>query len=115
MRRRTTLAAALSILAALAVAGPAGAATPLRYVAMGDSYSAASGNVPPDPTAPPQCLRSTVNYPHLIASRLTASLTDVTCGGAETKDYTSSQYSGVAPQLNAVQSSTQLITMTIGG
>ena len=26
-------------------------------------------HLPPDPTAPPQCLRSTVNYPHLIAER----------------------------------------------
>ena len=115
MRRRTALFAALSALVTLAVTGPASAATPLRYVAMGDSYSAASGNVPPDLTAPPQCLRSTVNYPHVIAARITASLTDVTCGGAETKDYAGSQSPGVAPQLNAVQSNTQLITMTIGG
>lgn len=115
MRRRTALVAVLSALTALAVAGPSSAATPLRYVAMGDSYSAASGNLPPDPTAAPQCLRSTVNYPHVIAARLKASLTDVTCGAAQTKDYTNSQYPGVAPQLDAVRSTTQLITMTIGG
>ena len=35
--------------------------------------------------------------------------------GAETKDYFTSQYQGVAPQLNAVHANTQLITMTIGG
>ncbi len=115
MRRRSALFAVVSAVAALAVATPSSAATPLRYVAMGDSYSAASGNLPPDPTAAPQCLRSTVNYPHVIASRLHAGLTDVTCGAAETKDYRSSQYPGVAPQLDAVQSNTQLITMTIGG
>jgi lysophospholipase L1-like esterase len=95
---------------------PADAAVaPLRYVAMGDSYSAASGNVPPDPTAAPQCLRSTVNYPHVIASQVNVRLTDVTCGGADTSDYFTAQYSGVAPQLDAVQSNTQLVTMTIGG
>lgn len=82
---------------------------------MGDSYSAASGNVPPDLTAAPECARSTVNYPHVIAAKLGAALTDVTCGGADTSDYASSQYPGVAPQLSALQSSTQLVTMTIGG
>ena len=37
--------------------------TALRYVALGDSYSAASGVLPPDPTAPPQCLRSISKLP----------------------------------------------------
>jgi lysophospholipase L1-like esterase len=87
----------------------------LRYVAMGDSYSAASGNLPPDPTAAPQCLRSTVNYPHVLAAAVPVQLTDVTCGGAETGDYFTGQYPGVAAQLDAVKSNTQLVTMTIGG
>jgi lysophospholipase L1-like esterase len=87
---------------------------PLRYVAMGDSYSAASGVLPPDPTSP-LCARSTANYPHLIAATTGARLTDVTCGAAETKDFTESQYPGVAPQLDAVHRRTQLVTMTIGG
>jgi lysophospholipase L1-like esterase len=91
------------------------ASSPLRYVALGDSYSAASGVLPPDLTAPPQCLRSTRNYPHVIAQRLGAQLTDVTCGAAETSHFFTSQYSGVPPQLNAVNKWKQLITMTIGG
>lgn len=116
MRRLiAVLFAALTAAGVLAWAGPVGASTaPLRYVALGDSYSAASGNVPPDPTSP-ACLRSTVNYPHDIAAALHAQLTDVTCGGAETSDYFTGQYPGVAPQLDAVQKNTQLITMTIGG
>jgi lysophospholipase L1-like esterase len=103
--------------AAVCVTGSAGHAAPAltRYVAMGDSYSAASGNVPPDPTASPACLRSTRNYPHMLAGFLGAQLTDVTCGGAETSDYSTSQYPGVAPQLDALSTSTQLVTMTIGG
>ncbi|MEO6702517.1 MAG: SGNH/GDSL hydrolase family protein [Jatrophihabitantaceae bacterium] len=106
----------MSVVSTVALASPTGAATgPLRYVALGDSYSAASGNLPPDLTAPPQCLRSTVNYPHVIAGRIGAQLTDVSCGAAETKDYASAQYPGVAPQLNALSASTQLVTMTIGG
>ena len=39
----------------------------LDYVALGDSYSAASGVLPPDLAAPLQCLRSIRNYPHVIA------------------------------------------------
>jgi lysophospholipase L1-like esterase len=105
------LAAAICTLALVAQA----AAAPLRYVALGDSYSAASGVLPPDPTAPPQCLRSLRNYPHVIAKATGAQLTDVTCGAAETKDFFEPQYDGVAPQLDAVRQGTQLVTMTIGG
>ena len=114
MRR---LAAVLTILAAtigVVIAAPAGATSGPRYVALGDSYSAASGNVPPDLSSP-LCARSTVNYPHVIAAAVHAQLTDATCGAAETKDFAGSQYPGVAPQLDAVQPNTQLITMTIGG
>ena len=116
MRRLVALVVTFMSAVALCVAGPASATiAPLRYVALGDSYSAASGNVPPDPTASPVCLRSTANYPHVIAGEIAVQLTDVTCGGAETKDYFTSQYQGVAPQLDAVHANTQLITMTIGG
>ncbi|SHG18879.1 GDSL-like Lipase/Acylhydrolase family protein [Jatrophihabitans endophyticus] len=119
MRRfATVLVTACAAVSAVAVLGPSpvgAAASPLRYVALGDSYSAASGTLPPDPTAAPQCLRSTVNYPHVIAATIKATLTDVTCGGAETGDYFEAQYPGVAPQLDAVSARTQLITMTIGG
>lgn len=114
MRRLIAVSTIALAAAGVLIAAPAGATTSPRYVALGDSYSAASGNVPPDPSSP-LCLRSTVNYPHVIAAAVHAQLTDVTCGGAETKDFTSSQYPGVAPQLDAVQSDTQLITMTIGG
>jgi GDSL-like lipase/acylhydrolase family protein len=119
MHRRAVLAALTA--AAAAVVTVAAATTPtqaaagtLRYVALGDSYSAASGVLPPDPTSP-LCMRSTANYPHLIAARTGARLTDVTCGAAETKDFFESQYPGVAPQLDSVARNTQLVTMTIGG
>jgi lysophospholipase L1-like esterase len=91
------------------------AAAPLAYVALGDSYSAASGVLPPDPTAPLQCLRSTRNYPHVLATQIGAELTDVSCGAAETNDFFTSQYSGIPPQLDALDQDTQLVTMTIGG
>lgn len=86
-----------------------------RYVAMGDSYSAASGVLPLVPTAPPQCLRSLRNYPHVIAQRTGARLTDVTCGAADTHDYFTAQHPGMKPQLAALGTRTRLVTMTIGG
>jgi lysophospholipase L1-like esterase len=112
--RRLTVAVVAAILAVVVVAQSA-AAAPLRYVALGDSYSAASGVLPPDLSAPLPCLRSTRNYPHAIAARTGAQLTDVTCGAAETSHFFDSQYPGVAPQLEALKKDTQLVTMTIGG
>jgi lysophospholipase L1-like esterase len=114
--RRLAIAVACAVVA-LAVAAAQAAATtpPLRYVALGDSYSAASGVLPPDLTAPPQCLRSIRNYPHVIAGETGAKLVDVTCGAADTSHFFGSQYPGVAPQLDALKPDTQLVTMTIGG
>src|SRR4051794_35699854 len=99
MRSRRQFLAVLSILAALAtlaVSAQSAPAAGLRYVALGDSYSAASGVLPVDPTAP-QCLRSTRDYPHDIAAATGAQLTDVTCGAAETGDFFEGQYPGTAP------------------
>jgi hypothetical protein len=117
MHRRTlaSLLAGIATVAAVAASTPSQAAPgPLRYVALGDSYSAASGVLPPDPTSP-LCASSTSNYPHVIAAKTGARLIDVTCGAAETKDFSTSQYPGVAPQLDALHRRTQLVTMTIGG
>jgi lysophospholipase L1-like esterase len=109
-------ACALSALAFLLLGVPSSSATtPLRYVALGDSYSAASGVLPPDPTAHPMCLRSTSNYPNVLAAATGAQLTDVTCGGADTGDFFAPQYDGVPPQLDAVTADAELVTMTIGG
>jgi hypothetical protein len=115
-RRIRWFALAVACVAVFVAAAPAQATTPASpYVALGDSYSAASGVVPPDLAAPPQCLRSALNYPKVIAGRTGAQLTDVTCGAADTSHFFTSQYQGVAPQLDAVTSSTRLVTMTIGG
>src|SRR4029453_15989281 len=106
----------LAALVGLVVAPPASEATPpVTYVALGDSYSAASGVLPPDPEARPWCLRSTSNYPHLIAAATGAELTDVTCGAADPSDYFPPQYQDVPPQLDAVTADADLVTMTIGG
>lgn len=116
---RRLLAAATAAAAALSLVTTSSAAqadtAPLNYVALGDSYSAASGVLPPDPSAPLLCLRSTRNYPHVLAAATGADLTDVTCGAAETRHFTSAQYPGVAPQVDALAADTDLVTMTIGG
>jgi lysophospholipase L1-like esterase len=116
MRRLGVLVPLLLTAALLAVLpGPASARPRPDYVALGDSYSAASGVLPVDLSAFPGCLRSTRNYPHVIARRTGARLTDVTCGAATTAHFSQSQYPGVAPQLDALSASTDLVTMTIGG
>lgn len=112
---RRLFVSAVGLLTAIGLATPAAAATPIDYVALGDSYSAASGVLPADPAAPLLCLRSSRNYPHVIAAATGDRLTDVTCGAAETKHFTAGQYPGVAPQLDAVHADTDLVTMTIGG
>ncbi|MET9494049.1 SGNH/GDSL hydrolase family protein [Streptomyces sp. NPDC006552] len=115
-RKHLAAAAVTTAVAGLGLTVPAQAAPgPLPYVALGDSYSAASGVLPLDPAASLLCARSTANYPHVLAERVGAALTDVTCGGAQTKDFAAAQYPGVAPQLDALSAQTRLVTMTIGG
>ena len=116
-RLRRIAVTAICAICGFAAAAPAAQAHlgPLSYVALGDSYSAASGVLPPDLTAPPECLRSSLNYPKVIAGQIGADLTDVTCGAAETSHFFTSQYDGVAPQLDALSRDTRLVTMTIGG
>ncbi|PVZ03970.1 SGNH/GDSL hydrolase family protein [Actinomycetospora cinnamomea] len=87
----------------------------VEYVNMGDSFSAASGVLPPAPGAPPQCLQSARNWGHVLADRWDYELTDVSCGGADTGDYTAPQYPGVPPQVEALSDETDVVTMTIGG
>ncbi|MFH8798327.1 SGNH/GDSL hydrolase family protein [Streptomyces sp. NPDC017936] len=114
---RRVMAASIASAGALALTltgTPSHATAPLDYAALGDSYAAASGVLPVD-VSNLLCLRSTANYPHVIASRTGARLTDVTCGAAQTKDFTQAQYPGVAPQVNALDADTDLVTVTIGG
>jgi len=111
----STVAVSAVAVGALAIPSQADTADELNYVALGDSYSAASGVLPLDPSVTPLCARSTRNYPHVIASATSAKLTDMTCGGAQTKDFTAAQYPGVKPQFDALSADTDLVTLTIGG
>jgi lysophospholipase L1-like esterase len=118
-RAVVTVAATLGLVAAptgLAAASTAPTVSPgADYVNMGDSYSAGSGILPPAPGADLRCSQSALNWAHDLARSHGYDLTDVSCGGATTSDYTSSQFVGVAPQLDALSPDTDLVTMTIGG
>ncbi|BDB45695.1 MULTISPECIES: SGNH/GDSL hydrolase family protein [Mycobacterium] len=102
--------------AAAPPAGPGSASRP-RYVAMGDSFAAAPGV--PERAAPRNCHKSTNNYPAILARRLAATtFRDVTCSGATTDDiYSRAQQTGdglVPRQLDALDATTELITITVG-
>jgi hypothetical protein len=90
---------------------PSHPATYTHYVAMGDSYSAAPG-VPPAP--PNQCMRSRANYPSQVALRLDSRLDDRTCSAATIGHLSAPQAAGVAPQLDGLKRSTDLVTLSIG-
>ena len=84
-----------------------------RYVALGDSYTAAPG-VPVTDLAE-GCFRSDGNYPALVAEQLDTALVDVSCSGADTSDVTSRQLRGVPPQARALTPDTDLVTVGLGG
>ncbi|WP_330298320.1 SGNH/GDSL hydrolase family protein [Streptomyces sp. NBC_00503] len=121
-----TAAAAALFATALAPRAPAPAAS-LSYVALGDSYSAASWVRPWNTDG---CGRSDQDYPHQAARRLKLKLTDVTCSAAEVRAGLlgpQSELKGppsVAPpggwtakpaQIRAVSAGTDLVTVGAGG
>lgn len=59
--------------------------------------------------------RSAANYPHLVAERLGLVLVDVTFSGATTAHVLRDAQRGAAPQVQALDGSEDLVTVTIGG
>lgn len=89
-----------------------------RYVALGDSYTAAPLVPETDPSD--GCLRSSGNYPSLVAAAFEGTvLADVSCSGADTTALVGVQrtFDGAAQpaQLDAVTEDTDLVTLSIGG
>jgi lysophospholipase L1-like esterase len=133
LRSVSLLAAALVALGTMVFAEPAaiantGASTASRpsavvagtYVALGDSFT--SGPAIPTqlspsstPSAPNACGRSSKNYPSLVARALGLHLTDMSCLAAKADDLTKAQGPGIPAQLSALNQSTSLITVGIGG
>lgn len=117
-RGRQALWLLLAGLVALTLSATAAAgARAAGYVALGDSY--ASGPLIPNPVLPLGCLKSSNNYPHLAAPGIGLSFRDVTCGGATTVHMTNPQNVDPdgpnPPQLNSVDASTSVVSLTIGG
>jgi len=86
-----------------------------RYVAIGSSMAAGPGIKPRVPGSPMGAGRSTLNYPHVVAQRLGYDLVDVTYSGATTANVLTDPQRGVPPQVDALDGSEQLVTVTIGG
>jgi lysophospholipase L1-like esterase len=88
-----------------------------RYVALGDSYTAAP--LVPDTDTTNGCLRSTNNYPALVAAALPGvELVDVSCSGADTASMVGFQQTNEEakpPQFDALTDDTDLVTLGIGG
>ncbi|WP_405870826.1 SGNH/GDSL hydrolase family protein [Streptomyces sp. NBC_00005] len=88
----------------------------LDYVAMGSSF-AAGPSIPPvqSSSGAAACARSGNNYASIVARDTGAKLTDVTCSGATTANILTTNQGSQPPQINAVNSGTDLVTITIGG
>jgi lysophospholipase L1-like esterase len=87
------------------------------YVALGDSYTAAP--LVPSTDTGDGCLRSSHNYPALVAAALpSADFVDVSCSGADSTSLVGVQQtpSGAKPpQFDALSRRTDLVTIGIGG
>lgn len=65
--------------------------------------------------APSGSGRSAVNYPHLVAAGLGYELTDVTFSGATTAHVLAEPQRSAPPQIEALDGTEELVTVTIGG
>jgi lysophospholipase L1-like esterase len=114
------LPAALLIAAAPAQAGPSERPINAEYVALGDSFAAGPLILPQEQLDP--CLRSSVDYAHLVAQALdVGTFRDVTCSGATTANILDTPQPAdlpwdpaVPPQIGAVSADTTLVTLSIG-
>lgn len=102
LRRVAPLIGALALSLSLA-----GVASADLYTALGDSYSSGTGTG--SYTLDSSCQRSTYAYPYLVSqARANTTLSFLACSGAKTTDVNSTQ-------IPAMSSSTNWVTMTIGG
>jgi lysophospholipase L1-like esterase len=84
-------------------------------VALGSSMAAGPGIRPQVRGAPFGSGRSARNYAHLAAEQLNLDLVDVTFSGATTAHVLTERQRGVRPQIETLDGSEQLVTITIGG
>jgi lysophospholipase L1-like esterase len=118
LRRTALLPVAVTGLLVLVMLPQSAQAAGPAYVALGDSYTAGP-LIPTQTGSPIACLRSTNDYPAVVASSLGASsFTNISCSGATTANMAGSQsVTGGTnpPQFSALSTSTTLVTLGIGG
>ena len=83
-----------------------------RYVALGSSMAAGPGIRPSAAGAPFRSGRSARNYAHLVAERLNLDLVDVTFSGATTAHVLADRQRSAQPQIEALDGSEDLVTVT---
>jgi lysophospholipase L1-like esterase len=103
----------------IAVVALAAAGCRPNYVALGDSYTAGP-LIPTQRTDYPGCLRSTQNYPALVAPSVGVPVfRDASCSGAQTEDMAQPQDVDPdpdnPPQFNRLNRQTRVVTVGIGG
>jgi lysophospholipase L1-like esterase len=129
MRRVSTWTATAALLAAAfapAAAAPAAAAPAAsaassgtgRYASLGDSYTAGP-LIPRRVGSPAGCLRSSHDYPSLVAAAIEpSSFRDISCQGADTTDMAGRQSVPLGtnpPQFRALTAGTSVVTVQVGG
>ena len=108
-----TLAVTLAM-TKVAYAQPAPPPAGGKYVSMGSSFAAGPSIVPAADNPDTRCRRSAQNYAHQLARRHNLVLVDVSCSGSTTA-HLLGPWNELAPQLDAVDADTLLVTMTTGG
>lgn len=114
-RSLVVLAAVLGAVVPVAAVTPA-SPSPKTYVALGDSFTA--GPLIPLQEKPWGCLKSTNNYPKLLAERLGLLLRDASCSGAKTTHMTREQRVSPEPnppQFDRLDDRVRLVSLQIGG
>ncbi|GAY14782.1 SGNH/GDSL hydrolase family protein [Mycobacterium sp. shizuoka-1] len=86
-----------------------------RYVALGSSMAGGPGIRPRAAGSPWAAGRSARNYAHLTAHELGLHLVDVTYSGATTAHVLRERQHGAQPQIEALDGTEALVTVTIGG
>jgi len=85
-----------------------------QYVTMGSSFAAGPGVGSRSPDSPRICFQSASNYAHLFAGLRGLKLVDVSCSGAKTNAILE-KARFLPAQLDAVETETKLVTITVGG
>lgn len=89
--------------------------SPAQYVALGSSFAAGLGLGPRAAGSPFFCMRSINGYPQQLARMAGLSLVDASCSGATTRHVLHGGQFFQPAQLDALDSTTELVTLTAGG